>query len=56
MIKASNQAVALVTAEKLGTAEAFVVCQLDALHTIITNSGVSGKTLAPYLGKGVTVL
>jgi DeoR/GlpR family transcriptional regulator of sugar metabolism len=56
MIKASNQAVALVTAEKLGTAEAFLVCGLGALHTIITNNQVSPQILAPYRDKGVTVL
>lgn len=56
MIKASNQAVALVTAEKLGTAEAFLVCELTALHTIITNTQVSPLVLDPYREKGVNVL
>ncbi len=56
MIKASNQAVALVTAEKLGTAEAFLVCELGALHTIITNNQVNPQLLEPYRDKGVIVL
>jgi DeoR/GlpR family transcriptional regulator of sugar metabolism len=56
MIKASNQAVALVTAEKLGTAEAFLVCELGALHTIITNNQVDPKILELYRDKGVIVL
>ncbi|RZK18601.1 MAG: DeoR/GlpR transcriptional regulator [Hymenobacter sp.] len=56
MVQAAKHVVALVTPEKLGTAEPYVVCEVGALHTLITSDAVPASDLAAYRQQGVRVL
>lgn len=56
MVKASGHVVALVTPEKLGTAESHVVCEAGAIHTLVTAGTVPEEVLAAYRELGVRVL
>jgi len=55
LIDQSGEVVATVTAEKLGTTAPFVVSSLDKITHIITESQVSGETLAPYESQGIQI-
>jgi len=56
MVKASSHVVALVTPEKLGTAESHVVCEAAAIHTLVTAGTVPEQVLAAYRELGVRIL
>ena len=56
MLRHATAVVALAGAEKLGTAERYVVAPLRALTHLITDRTVSEAALAPYREAGVTVL
>lgn len=55
MVEVSQKVIALVTADKIGTAENFVVCKYKDLDIMLTD-GVLYETLpAEYRGKGVEI-
>jgi DeoR/GlpR family transcriptional regulator of sugar metabolism len=56
MIAGAAEVVALASAEKLGTAAAYVVGPIGELTHLVTERGVSADTLAPYRAAGVTVV
>jgi len=55
MVQASGDVVALVTADKLGTASRYVIAPLHDLTWLFTESSVSEAALAQYRDAGVTV-
>lgn len=55
MIKSSNQVVALATPEKINTAEAFHICSIKELSSIITSS-TNLDLLKPYKEAGIQIL
>jgi DeoR/GlpR family transcriptional regulator of sugar metabolism len=55
MISAARQVTALATAEKLNTAEAFHICPITDLHSLITPAPALAL-LQPYKEAGITVL
>jgi DeoR/GlpR family transcriptional regulator of sugar metabolism len=55
MVQASADVVALVTADKLGTASRYVIAPLRDLTWLFTESSVSEAALAQYRDAGVTV-
>jgi DeoR/GlpR family transcriptional regulator of sugar metabolism len=56
MIAGAAEVVALASAEKLGTAAAYVVGPIGELTHLVTERGVSADILAPYRAAGVTVV
>ena len=55
MVQSANRVVALVTSEKMGTAEPFKVCDITEMDTIITDE--TGLALAgPYRELGIKVI
>lgn len=56
MIRSAAHVVALVTPEKFGTAEQYVVCQAEAIHTLVTADTVALTTKNVYSNLGITVL
>ncbi len=55
LIEQSGEAVATVTAAKLGTLAPFVVAPLDQITHIVTEKHVSDEDLAPYIAQGIQV-
>jgi DeoR/GlpR family transcriptional regulator of sugar metabolism len=56
MISVSTETVALVTAEKLGTASSFIFASASQLTYLVTSPGVNPEMLRQYEQQGVTVL
>ena len=56
MVQAAQHVAALVTTEKLGTAEPYVVCEVSAVHTIITPDAVPADQLVAYRQPGINLL
>ncbi len=55
MVNASNKVIALATADKMGTAETFKVCDIGALNMIITDEPDISLT-RPYKDLGIEVI
>lgn len=56
MIESAAEVIALVSAEKLGTAAPYIIAPLNELTHIVTEREVSEAALAPYAEQGITVL
>lgn len=56
MVEISAKTIALVTADKLNTAENYVVCAYSQIDFMITDDTISMEQLADYQGLGVEVL
>lgn len=56
MLQASDKVVSMVTSEKLNTKMPYGVCELNQLHTIITDLNPKETMLEEYLKAGVYVL
>jgi DeoR/GlpR family transcriptional regulator of sugar metabolism len=56
MVNAAAQVVALATAEKIGTAEAYVVAQLTEIDMLITDMDAPEDVLHMYKARGLEVL
>lgn len=56
MSEAANQVVALVTSEKIDTAENYIVCKYTDLDILITDDKVSQEILGKYENKGVKII
>lgn len=56
MMQASDKVVSMVTSEKLNTKMPYVVCELNQLHTIITDLNPKDSRLEEYVKAGVHVL
>ncbi|QHS61834.1 DeoR/GlpR family DNA-binding transcription regulator [Chitinophaga agri] len=55
MVQSANRVIALVTGDKMGTAEPYKVCSITAMDTIITDE--AGLSLAaPYRQLGINVI
>ncbi|MEA5139097.1 DeoR/GlpR family DNA-binding transcription regulator [Arcicella rigui] len=52
MVEVADKVIALVTADKLNTAENFVVCPYSRLDVVITGEGITEDALADYRGIG----
>jgi len=55
MVQAGSRVIALATSDKMGTAEAFKVCDLTELDTIITDR-LEPELIAPYQQLGIKVI
>jgi DeoR/GlpR family transcriptional regulator of sugar metabolism len=55
MVQAGSRVIALSTSDKMGTAEAFKVCDLTELDTIITDR-LEPELVAPYQKLGIKVI
>jgi DeoR/GlpR family transcriptional regulator of sugar metabolism len=56
MAEVSQKVVALVTADKLNTAENYVVCPYTQIDVMLTDNTITESQLLDYQGKGVEVL
>jgi DeoR/GlpR family transcriptional regulator of sugar metabolism len=56
MVNAAAQVVALATAEKIGTAEAYIVAQLTELDMLITDTSAPEEALHLYKASGLEIL
>jgi DeoR family fructose operon transcriptional repressor len=56
MINASAQVVALAIAEKIGTAETFIVGELRDIDVLVTDSAAPVEVLQWYTRSGIEVL
>lgn len=56
MVRNAAEVVAVTGAEKLGTAEPYVVAPLSALTHIVTDHSAEDSILAPYRERGITVI
>lgn len=56
MLKASAEAIALVTADKFGTVASYVFAPVQQLTHLVTDKEASPKLLSPYKKLGLTVL
>jgi DeoR/GlpR family transcriptional regulator of sugar metabolism len=56
MIAGAARTVALVSADKLGTASPFVVAPADRLAVVVTEAGIADADLAPYRSLGIRIL
>ena len=56
MIAGAAEVVALASAEKLGTATAYIVGPLGELTHLVTERAVPEATLAPYRALGITII
>lgn len=56
MVANAGEAIALVSAEKLGTAAPYVVAPVSALTHVVTDHPGPGEALEPYRQRGVTVI
>jgi DeoR/GlpR family transcriptional regulator of sugar metabolism len=52
MVEVADKVIALVTADKLNTAENFVVCPYSQIDVVITGEGITEEELADYRGIG----
>jgi DeoR/GlpR family transcriptional regulator of sugar metabolism len=56
MVEISAKTIALVTADKLNTAENYVVCSYQQIDVMLTDDTISESELVDYQGLGVEVL
>jgi DeoR/GlpR family transcriptional regulator of sugar metabolism len=56
MIEGATDVVAPTTANKLGTVAPFLVGPTSVLTHLVTETGVSEETLAPYRALGLTII
>jgi DeoR/GlpR family transcriptional regulator of sugar metabolism len=56
MAEVSQKVIALVTADKLNTAENYVVCPYSQIDVMLTDNTITETQLLDYQGKGVDVL
>jgi DeoR/GlpR family transcriptional regulator of sugar metabolism len=56
MAEVSQKVIALVTADKLNTAENYVVCPYTQIDVMLTDNTITESQLLDYQGKGVEVL
>jgi DeoR/GlpR family transcriptional regulator of sugar metabolism len=56
MAEVSHKVIALVTADKLNTAENYVVCPYSKIDVMLTDNTITSTQLFDYQGKGVEVL
>lgn len=56
MAEVSQKVIALVTADKLNTAESFVVCPYTQIDVMLTDNTITEIQLLDYQGKGVQIL
>ena len=56
MAEVSQKVIALVTADKLNTAENYVVCPYTQIDVMLTDNTITETQLLDYQGKGVEVL
>jgi DeoR/GlpR family transcriptional regulator of sugar metabolism len=56
MVEISAKTIALVTADKLNTAENYVVCSYQQIDVMLTDDTISESQLIDYQGLGVEVL
>jgi hypothetical protein len=56
MVEVSAKVIALVTADKLNTAENYVVCSYQQIDVLLLVDTISESQIIDYLGKGVEVL
>ena len=56
MVEVSEKVIALVTADKLNTAENYVVCSYQQIDVMLADDTISEPQLLDYQGKGVDVL
>ena len=55
MIHNSTAVIAASSAEKLGTASAFVITNIEKISHIVTEASVSNETLEPYKALGIAI-
>lgn len=56
LVKSARKVVALVISEKIGTRQAYDVCQVERLHTLVTELSPSDELLGPYCRLGVNLI
>ncbi|MBN9298793.1 MAG: DeoR/GlpR transcriptional regulator [Filimonas sp.] len=56
MIGAADRIVAVTMHDKIGTAEPYKVCPINALHTIVTEIDAADQMFKPYKERGIQVL
>ena len=56
MVEVSEKVVALITADKLNTAESYVVCSYKEIDIMLTDDTINKSQLVDYQGLGVDVL
>lgn len=56
MVEVSEKVIALITADKLNTAENYVVCSYPQIDFMLTDDTISAEQLLDYEGLGVEVL
>lgn len=56
MIASSSIVVALLTSDKLNTKQRFPVCDLNEIHTMITDLNPDDPQLHPYIRKGMNMM
>ena len=56
MVQNANKVVAITTHDKIGTAEAFKVCDLDTLDCIITEVDNNNDIFKPYTALGIQII
>lgn len=56
MVEVSEKVVALITADKLNTAESYVVCSYKEIDIMLTDDTIDKSQLVDYQGLGVDVL
>lgn len=56
MVEVSEKVIALITADKLNTAENYVVCSYPQIDFMLTDDTISAEQLIDYQGLGVVVL
>jgi DeoR/GlpR family transcriptional regulator of sugar metabolism len=56
MVDISKQVIALVTSDKLNTAESYIVCSFDDLDVMLVDSSIDAKELMQYQDLGLAIL
>ncbi len=56
MVQQANKVVAVTTQNKIGTAESYKVCDIRAVHTIITETNPAEKLFAAYKKLGIHII
>ena len=56
MLKQSKQVIVVTDSSKLGNISPAFICPVSDIHVLITNSGVSNETIAPFERQGIRVI
>ncbi|MOA55177.1 hypothetical protein D3C78_1789230 [compost metagenome] len=56
MVENARQVIALSTLEKIGTAEHYHICSIDAIDTIITDTDPNHEELVPFTEIGIKII